>query len=68
MENKTIKLELTKEEYETIACRFLECIIRIRVEEQNETDEDYKNGLHKEALDLIKIFNEIERQKMEQED
>ena len=40
MKDKTIKLELTEEQYEIVACRFLEGIIRIQVEKENEKDKE----------------------------
>lgn len=67
MKDKTIKLELTEEQYEIVACRFLEGIIRIQVEKENETDKDYIKGLNKEIKMLLEVYTELERQKMEQQ-
>lgn len=62
-----IKLELTEEQYETIIARFIETIIHIQIELQDETDEKYASGLEKEIKMLNDVYKELERQRKGQE-
>jgi len=68
MQNKTIKLELTEEQLNTIEVRLLEEVIRCQAEKQNETDTKYIIGLESEIKDTMDVYKEIERQKIGQED